>query len=76
MDPKKRPWIALAIVPVLAAFLAAPTVGRAATHKKHVMCEITKDGSVETKKVATAEECTAMGGNVAAKKHAAKKHPK
>jgi hypothetical protein len=73
MDSKKHPWIALAIAPVLAAFLAAPTVGQAATHKKHVRCEITKDGNVETQKVATAKECTAMGGKVVAKKHAARK---
>jgi len=76
MDSKKRPWIALAIVPVLAAFLAAPTVGWAATYKKRVTCEITKNGNAETTKVASADECTAMGGKVAPKKHAAKKHAK
>jgi len=65
MELKRRLSIALAIMPALAAFLATPTVGQAATHtKKHVTCEITKNGKTETKKVATAQECTDMGGKV------------
>ena len=59
---RKRLWIALAAAPVMAAFLAAPQASVAAKH--HVKCEIIRSGKTETKEVATAKECTDMGGKV------------
>ena len=64
MDSKKHGWTAFAIVSVLAVFLAVPTAGRAEEPAKHVMCEIANDGKTEKKQVASAEECTQMGGKV------------
>ena len=65
MVSKRQIWMALAIAPMLVAFLATPTVSRAAD--KHVKCEVTKDGKTETKQVKTADECTKMGGKVVPK---------
>ena len=59
---RKRRWIVLAAAPVMAAFLAAPQASVAAKH--HVKCEIIKSGKTETKEVATAKDCTDMGGKV------------
>lgn len=64
MSLKRSLCISLALAPVLAAFLAVPISARAAEHKKHVKCEVTKDGKTETKKVKSADECTKMGGKV------------
>ena len=64
----KNRWIALALTSACAVLLAAPTVSHAAT-KKTVRCEITTSGKTKVKKVASAQECTDMGGKVAAKKH-------
>jgi hypothetical protein len=66
MSPKKHTrWIALAAASACALFLAVPHASQAATHKKHTVdCEVKADGKTETKKVATADECTAMGGKV------------
>ena len=52
----------LAAAPVMAAFLAAPQASVAAKHR--VKCEIIKSGKTETKEVATAKDCTDMGGKV------------
>ena len=59
----KRLWIALAAAPALVAFLAAPNAGVAKT-KNHVSCQIVQNGKTETRKVATAKECTDLGGKV------------
>ena len=59
-----RWWIALALAPAFAAFLAFPGVSSAATKGKHVKCQVSKDGKMETEMVATSKECTAMGGKV------------
>jgi hypothetical protein len=70
MNTKKHRWIAFALASVLAVFVAVPTASHAdmPKKKKHVKCEITDGGKTEIKKVATAEECTAMGGKVVAAK--------
>jgi len=69
MASKNHGWIALALTSVCAVVLAAPSVGHAAEPKKHVRCEITTDGKTQTKSVASADECTKLGGKVVSKKH-------
>ena len=68
MVSKKRLWIALAIAPVLMAYLAVPAVSQAAAKAKHVKCEVTKDGKTETKQAKNADDCTKMGGKVVEQK--------
>jgi hypothetical protein len=71
MHTKKGLRIALATAPLVAALLGAPAATRAATPAKHVHCETMKNGKTQTTRVATAEDCTKMGGKVvvAEKKH-------
>jgi hypothetical protein len=69
----KRLWIALTAAPALAAFVAVPNAGIAAT-KHRVKCEITRNGKTETKKVATARDCTDMGGKVVTAKASTTTH--
>jgi hypothetical protein len=70
MSSKTHRWTALAVGVLLAASLGAPIAARAADPKKHhVKCEVTKDGKTETHEVASADECTKMGGKVAGKTH-------
>jgi len=81
MDWQNHCWIPLTLASVLAVFLVVPTAGPAEEPTKHVMCEITTDGKTETKQVASAEECTQMGGKVATAKpynrhHRYKRHKK
>ena len=61
-------WVALAMAPALALFLGVPARVQAADPAKHVKCEVTKSGKTETKEVASADECTKMGGKVAEEK--------
>jgi len=58
-----RLWIALAAAPAIAAFVAAPNASIAKS-SHHVTCQIIHNGKTETKKVATAKDCTDMGGKV------------
>ena len=65
---RSRNLIVLALTSACAVALASPSVSSAAS-KKNVKCEITTSGKTEVKHVASADECTKMGGKVAAKKH-------
>ena len=68
----KRLWIALAAAPVIAAFVAAPNASFAASKENHVTCSVVHNGKTETKHVATAKDCTDMGGKVVSAKHTKK----
>jgi len=57
----KRLLIGLA---ALAAFVSFSGVAVVARAEGPVKCEVTKEGKKETKQVATAAECTKMGGKV------------
>jgi hypothetical protein len=69
MSLRKGLHISLAALPLVVGVLAHPTASRAAEPKKHVKCEITTDGKTETKMVASADECTKLGGKVVPPKH-------
>jgi len=67
-----RRWAGFAVVPVCVALLGAAGVAGAATTKK-VRCEVKEGGKTHIKHVATADECTKMGGTVAPAKKSSTK---